>query len=206
METNSENIATTPSGDLDAGAGGDAPYEFSGLDHGNGQDLQGNLDFILDIPLEITIELGRTSMQINDLLKLGQGSVIELSKLAGETAELGLEPPAASCLVDGAGGLDAVLRDEVEPLAGGRVWHARAARDVDLVDGVGSRRDLVESLARRLRCRPERIVLRHVGGSGPLEDVGGLSLVESGLLEAADSLRLVGSERMAAELPLYPAG
>jgi len=97
-------------------------------------------------------------------------------------------------------------RDEVEPLAGGRVWHARAARDVDLVDGVGSRRDLVESLARRLRCRPERIVLRHVGGSGPLEDVGGLSLVESGLLEAADSLRLVGSERMAAELPLYPAG
>ena len=47
-----------------------------------------NMDFILDIPLEITVELGRTRMVINDLLKLGQGSVIELSKVAGETLEI----------------------------------------------------------------------------------------------------------------------
>jgi flagellar motor switch protein FliN/FliY len=47
-----------------------------------------NMDFILDIPLEVTVELGRTNMLINDLLKLGQGSVIELSKLAGETLEI----------------------------------------------------------------------------------------------------------------------
>jgi flagellar motor switch protein FliN len=46
------------------------------------------LDFILDIPLEITVELGRTRMLINDLLKLGQGSVVELSKAAGETLEI----------------------------------------------------------------------------------------------------------------------
>jgi len=46
------------------------------------------LDFLLDIPLEITIELGRTRMLINDLLKLGQGSVIELSKEAGDTLEI----------------------------------------------------------------------------------------------------------------------
>lgn len=46
------------------------------------------MDFILDIPLEITVELGRTRMVINDLLKLGQGSVIELSKIAGETLEI----------------------------------------------------------------------------------------------------------------------
>ena len=64
-------------------------YEFSDLNRNNGgQDLQGNLDFILDVPLEITIELGRTSMQINELLKLGQGSVIELAKLAGDTLEV----------------------------------------------------------------------------------------------------------------------
>ena len=44
--------------------------------------------FILDIPLEITVELGRTRMVINDLLKLGQGSVVELSKLAGETLDI----------------------------------------------------------------------------------------------------------------------
>lgn len=47
-----------------------------------------NMDFILDIPLEITVELGRTKMQINELLKLAQGSVIELSKLAGETLDI----------------------------------------------------------------------------------------------------------------------
>jgi flagellar motor switch protein FliN len=47
-----------------------------------------DLDFILDIPLEITVELGRTTMMINDLLKLGQGSVIELSKPAGDTLEI----------------------------------------------------------------------------------------------------------------------
>jgi flagellar motor switch protein FliN/FliY len=46
------------------------------------------LDFILDIPLEISVELGRTKMIINDLLQLGQGSVIELSKLAGEPLEI----------------------------------------------------------------------------------------------------------------------
>ena len=49
---------------------------------------QNNLEVILDIPLDITIELGRTRMVINDLLKLAQGSVIELSKLAGETLEV----------------------------------------------------------------------------------------------------------------------
>jgi len=47
-----------------------------------------NLDFILDIPLEISVELGRTKMLINELLQLGQGSVIELSKLAGEPLEV----------------------------------------------------------------------------------------------------------------------
>lgn len=47
-----------------------------------------NLDLLLDIPLEITIELGRTRMLINDLLKLGQGSVIELPKEAGDTLEI----------------------------------------------------------------------------------------------------------------------
>ncbi|MBU2550744.1 MAG: flagellar motor switch protein FliN [Proteobacteria bacterium] len=46
------------------------------------------LDFILDIPLEVSVELGRTKMVINDLLQLGQGSVIELTKLAGEPLEI----------------------------------------------------------------------------------------------------------------------
>lgn len=47
-----------------------------------------DLDFVLDIPLEISVELGRTRMLINDLLQLGQGSVVELAKLAGEPMEI----------------------------------------------------------------------------------------------------------------------
>lgn len=52
------------------------------------QTKDSGLDFILDIPLEVSVELGRTRMVINDLLQLGQGSVIELSKLAGEPLEI----------------------------------------------------------------------------------------------------------------------
>ncbi len=47
-----------------------------------------NLALILDIPLRVTVELGRTKMAVNELLNLGQGSVIELSKLAGEPMEV----------------------------------------------------------------------------------------------------------------------
>jgi len=47
-----------------------------------------NLDFILDIPLKVTVELGRTNVIIKDLLQLGQGSVLELDKLAGEPLEI----------------------------------------------------------------------------------------------------------------------
>jgi flagellar motor switch protein FliN len=52
------------------------------------KDFMRDLDFILDIPLHLSAELGRTSMIINDLLQLGQGSVIELTKLAGEPLEI----------------------------------------------------------------------------------------------------------------------
>ena len=47
-----------------------------------------DIDFLLDIPLEITVELGRTKMLIKDLLQLGQSSVVELEKLAGEPMEI----------------------------------------------------------------------------------------------------------------------
>jgi flagellar motor switch protein FliN/FliY len=56
-------------------------------------DLEGdnnpqNIDFLLDIPLEITVELGRTKLQIGDLLKLSQGSVVELDKLTNQPLEI----------------------------------------------------------------------------------------------------------------------
>jgi len=54
---------------------------------GKNQDVS-DLEFILDIPLEVTVELGRTKMLINDLLQLSQGSVVELTKFAGQTLDL----------------------------------------------------------------------------------------------------------------------
>jgi flagellar motor switch protein FliN len=47
-----------------------------------------SLDFILDIPLKVTVELGRSKMAIRDVLQLSQGSVVELSKFAGEPLEV----------------------------------------------------------------------------------------------------------------------
>lgn len=47
-----------------------------------------NLDFILDIPLRVTVELGKSKVVIKDLLQMAQGSVIELDKLAGEPLDV----------------------------------------------------------------------------------------------------------------------
>ncbi|MEH7308465.1 flagellar motor switch phosphatase FliY [Neobacillus drentensis] len=48
----------------------------------------GNIDMLFDIPLEITVELGRTRMQIRKILELGPGAVIQLDKLAGEPVDI----------------------------------------------------------------------------------------------------------------------
>ena len=62
--------------------------EFSELKEGGVKSGSGDLDFIMDIPLEVTVELGRTTMPIFDLLQLGQGSIVELTKVAGEPLEI----------------------------------------------------------------------------------------------------------------------
>ena len=65
-----------------------APAEFNMLQMPGGVGLQSNIDLLLDVPLEITVELGRTRMLIKDVLELGIGSVVELNKLAGESVEV----------------------------------------------------------------------------------------------------------------------
>jgi flagellar motor switch protein FliN/FliY len=47
-----------------------------------------DLDMILDIPVQLTVELGRTKMPIKNLLQLAQGSVVELSGMAGEPLDV----------------------------------------------------------------------------------------------------------------------
>ena len=61
---------------------------LSDIDNATTAESPVNMEFLLDIPLEVTVELGRTKMLINDMLKLGQGSVIELTKIAGESLEI----------------------------------------------------------------------------------------------------------------------
>jgi flagellar motor switch protein FliN/FliY len=66
----------------------DTSSEISGSQEKSGIRSSLHLDFILDVPIEVTVELGRAKLLVNELLQLGQGSVIELSKLAGETLEI----------------------------------------------------------------------------------------------------------------------
>jgi len=49
---------------------------------------QRNLDMLLDIPLSVTVELGRTKQTVEEILDLTQGSIIELDKLAGEPVDV----------------------------------------------------------------------------------------------------------------------
>ena len=46
------------------------------------------VDFIKEVPLAVTVEVGRSRMTIQDLLQLGQGSVVELAKLAGDPLDV----------------------------------------------------------------------------------------------------------------------
>ncbi|MBU8909366.1 flagellar motor switch protein FliN, partial [Desertibacillus haloalkaliphilus] len=47
-----------------------------------------NLNMLLDIPLQVTVELGRTKRSIKEILEFTQGSIIELDKLAGEPVDI----------------------------------------------------------------------------------------------------------------------
>ncbi|MBC3909136.1 MULTISPECIES: flagellar motor switch protein FliN [Undibacterium] len=60
--------------------------EFSGK--GTTTETHNDIDFILDIPVQLTVELGRTKIAIKNLLQLAQGSVVELDGLAGEPMDV----------------------------------------------------------------------------------------------------------------------
>lgn len=65
------------------------PVQFANFQGGGyAQGDETNLNLLLDIPLKVTVELGRTQKQIKDILELSQGSIIELDKLAGEPVDI----------------------------------------------------------------------------------------------------------------------
>ncbi len=63
------------------------PVEFSPLEE-VGVDSESGLSVILDVPVQITVELGRTKMLVKEVLQLGEGSIVELDKLAGEPVDV----------------------------------------------------------------------------------------------------------------------
>jgi flagellar motor switch protein FliN/FliY len=72
----------------ESGGGSLSEPKFEELKKGGAASPARELDFILDIPLEVTVEIGRAKMLINDLLQIGQGSIIELNRLAGEPFDI----------------------------------------------------------------------------------------------------------------------
>ncbi len=55
---------------------------------GDAAGLNGNIDMVLDIPVTLSMELGRTRMSINELLQLNSGSVVELQRMADEPMDV----------------------------------------------------------------------------------------------------------------------
>jgi flagellar motor switch protein FliN/FliY len=65
------------------------PKAFTELTSGpTPEGAPGRIDMILDIPVQLTVELGRTKIPIRNLLQLAQGSVVELDRLAGEPMDV----------------------------------------------------------------------------------------------------------------------
>jgi len=64
------------------------PVQFANFGQGGSRELPSNIDLIMDVQLQVTVELGRTRMQIKEILDLGPGSIVELDKLAGEPVDL----------------------------------------------------------------------------------------------------------------------
>ena len=71
-----------------AGETAAASAEFQRLEPDNTASGDVNLDAILDVPVTIAMEIGRTRINIRNLLQLNQGSVVELDRLAGEPMDV----------------------------------------------------------------------------------------------------------------------
>jgi len=85
-----EQKATEP--DANEGQGGvlagEAPKPFSSMPSGGGDVPTHDINMVLDIPVQLSVELGRTKVPIKHILQLGQGSVVELDALAGEPMDV----------------------------------------------------------------------------------------------------------------------
>lgn len=85
MAEQAEAEATpAPAEDVKPAVFGNLNADISGLS----AEASKNLELVMDIPIQLTVELGRTRMPIRNLLQLAQGSVVELNELAGEPLDV----------------------------------------------------------------------------------------------------------------------
>lgn len=83
MNQSSENALNTQ-----AAKNGEQRLEFDTLNEGAGETADVSLDMILDVPVTLAMEVGRTRISIRNLLQLNQGSVVELDRAAGEPLDV----------------------------------------------------------------------------------------------------------------------
>ena len=62
--------------------------QYPNLQNSNMFGEQGNISLIMDVKMEMTVELGRTEKQVKDILAMGEGTILELDKLAGEAVDI----------------------------------------------------------------------------------------------------------------------
>jgi flagellar motor switch protein FliN/FliY len=65
-----------------------APFTMQSFEGGLNAEDVGGIDLLSDVNLNVKIELGRTAMLVEDVLRLGEGSVVELDKLAGDPVDI----------------------------------------------------------------------------------------------------------------------
>ena len=64
------------------------PVRFPALSNEGSSSAPSNMDFLMDVSLQVSVELGRSKMLVKDILNVGMGSVIELDKLSGEPVDV----------------------------------------------------------------------------------------------------------------------
>ena len=66
----------------------EADNDFAAAALGSGNSTNLSLEAVYDVPVQISVVLGKTSMQVNQLLKLGRGAVVELDRKVGEPIDI----------------------------------------------------------------------------------------------------------------------
>jgi flagellar motor switch protein FliN/FliY len=80
-----EIVPETPSEPVEAAAD---PVAYEALGHGVAGGGEGDLSLVLDVPVELAVEVGRTTMTIRETLAIAPGSIISLDRMAGEPVDL----------------------------------------------------------------------------------------------------------------------